>query len=80
MHVYRYTFLYVRKENCIDYAENVRRSHATFSHMDDLAHVIGASLVQGMVFGVVMPCNLIGGYRISVERAASIFRVKVCWL
>jgi hypothetical protein len=70
----------VCKKNCIDYAANVRRSHTTFSHMDDLAHVIGASLVQHMVFGVVMPCNLIGGYRISVERAASIFRIRVCWL
>ena len=29
--------------------------------MGDVAYKIGAFLVQGMVLGVAMPCNLIGG-------------------
>jgi len=31
--------------------------------MGDLTHEIGLFFVQGMVLGVVMPCNLIGGYQ-----------------
>jgi len=52
-----------KEKNLQSYAKNVRRCHVEFRHMGDLAHEIGALLVQGMVLGVVIPCNLIGGYQ-----------------
>jgi hypothetical protein len=38
-----------------------RRCRAEFSRMGDLAREISVFLVQGMVLGVVTPCNFIGG-------------------
>jgi hypothetical protein len=39
--------------------------------------VSAALFVEIVAFGVVTPCNIVGGYQISEEHAAFVFRVDV---